>query len=231
MIGKPAEGTAPPDDAAFAEAHRALLSDGSIQLELPRPETQPPPEPPAWLKWLAEQLSNVQPFDAPDWLDGLADFFDGVAPGLGTAFYVVLAVVVAVALFFIVRFIIRRVGGRPPHEAEEADWRPEETVALGLLGDADALAARGLFSEAAHLLLFRSIEDIDTRRPELVRRSLTSRDIAALEPIPMRPRSAFARIAMSVERSLFGGRPLDASEWRDCRSAYEDFAFADGWQR
>lgn len=229
MIGKPAEGTAPPDDAAFAEAHRALLSDGSIQLELPQPD--PPPEPPAWLKWLADQLSNVGPFDAPDWLDGIADFFDGVAPGLGTAFYVVLGAVVAAALFFIARFVIRRLRGRAAPELVEADWRPEETVALGLLGDADALAARGLFSEAVHLLLFRSIEDIDSRRPELVRRSLTSRDIAALEPIPMRPRSAFARIAMSVERSLFGQRPLGENEWRDCRSAYEDFAFADGWQR
>ena len=61
----------------------------------------------------------------------------------------------------------------------------------------------GRYSEAAHLLLFRSIEDIDARRPDLVRPALTSRDIAALPRSPARPRRAFARIAMMVERSLF----------------------------
>jgi hypothetical protein len=81
------------------------------------------------------------------------------------------------------------------------------------------------------LLLFRSIEDIDSRRPDLVRPALTSRDIAALEAIPGPPRSAFARIAMLVERSLFGARPLAAGDWSECRKAYEDFAFAEGWRR
>ena len=119
---------------------------------------------------------------------------------------------------------------REAGQAEEADWRPEAEVAQGLLGEADALAARGLFSEAAHLLLFRSIEDIDSRRPALVRPAFTSRDIAALEPIPPRPRSAFLAIAMSVERSLFAQRPLAEPDWRDCRAAYEEFAFAEGWQ-
>ena len=72
-----------------------------------------------------------------------------------------------------------------------------------MLGEADALAAEGLYSEAARLLLYRSIEDIDDKRPDLVRPALTSRDIGALSDIPGRPRSAFARIAMMVERSLF----------------------------
>jgi len=80
------------------------------------------------------------------------------------------------------------------------------------------------------LLLFRSIEDIDSRRPDLVRPALTSRDIAALPAIPERPRGAFARIAMLVERSLFARRPLGEPDWRDCRAAYEEFAFADGWR-
>ncbi|HYN46868.1 MAG TPA: DUF4129 domain-containing protein, partial [Allosphingosinicella sp.] len=63
-----------------------------------------------------------------------------------------------------------------------------------------------------------------------VRPALTSRDIAALPALPERPRSAFARIAMLVERSLFAARPLAADDWRDCRSAYEEFAFAEGWR-
>ena len=45
-----------------------------------------------------------------------------------------------------------------------------------------------------------------------------------------RPRHAFARIATLVERSLFALRPLGEGDWRDARSAYEDFAFAEGWR-
>jgi hypothetical protein len=33
-----------------------------------------------------------------------------------------------------------------------------------------------------------------------------------------------------VERALFARRPLGADDWRDCRAAYEEFAFAEGWQ-
>ena len=69
------------------------------------------------------------------------------------------------------------------------DWRPEAHEARTLLGEADALAAAGRFSEAAHrdqvrsaphctavsgghgdrITLFRSIEDVDERLPELIR--------------------------------------------------------------
>ncbi|HWT13705.1 MAG TPA: DUF4129 domain-containing protein, partial [Allosphingosinicella sp.] len=82
----------------------------------------------------------------------------------------------------------------------------------------------------AHLLLFRSIEDIESRRPRLVRPALTSRDIAALDAIPERPRGAFSRMARLVERSLFARRPLAEGDWRDCRAAYEEFAFVEGWR-
>lgn len=227
MVVKPPDGSAAPDPAAVAEAHRQLLADPAIQFDLPRPDLTPP-EPPAWLKWLMEQFSGMD-VEAPDWLRSLFNFFEGVSPGLGTAFYVVLGVLVLTALFFIGRFALRRLRRDSEQESHNVDLRPDEGVAKGLLGEADALASRGLFSEAAHLLLFRSIEDIDSRRPELVRPAFTSRDIAALEPIPPRPRSAFARIAMSVERGLFAQRPLGPGDWRDCRAAYEEFAFAEGW--
>ena len=35
---------------------------------------------------------------------------------------------------------------------------------------------------------------------------------------------------MLVERSLFAQRPLAAGDWSDCRAAYQDFAFAEGWR-
>jgi len=148
-------------------------------------------------------------------------------------FWVAVAAVVGFLLYLIVtHFTGFKWPLRRPAEEGGADdsWRPEAAEARELLGEADALAAEGRYSEAAHLLLFRSIEDIDEKRPDLVRPALTSRDIAALDAIPGRPRSAFARIAMLVERSLFAQRPLAQPDWTDCRAAYEEFAFAEGWR-
>ena len=210
MTGKPiAVPSAGHVPAEFEEAHRALLADSSIQFELKAYE---PPQTPGWVEWLGRFLSNEHPV-----LNGLL--------------WVAVGLIVLTLLFFVLR---RLAGSRWPwaSEPEETvdDWRPGEAPARALLAEADALAAEGRFGEAAHLLLFRSIEDIDSRRPDLVRPALTSRDIAALPAIPERPRGAFARIAMMVERSLFARRPLGEVDWRDCRSAYEEFAFAEGWR-
>jgi len=194
------------DPGAFAEAHRQLLGDATIQFDLPAPE--PPPQPPEWM--------------------------GGLLPVLQILFWVAVAALVA----FLVYAIVARLAGRDwswrrkgeTAEGPDESWRPEAAEARELLGEADALAARGLYSEAARLILHRSIEDIDDKRPDLVRPALTSRDICALEQIPGKPRSAFARIAAMVERSLFAGRPLLSGDWSECRAAYEEFAFAEGWR-
>ena len=211
MQAKPLDGAPPPiDPGAFAEAHRRLLSDRSIQFDLP---SYAPPEPPAWLATLWHWLKAGAPF-----------------------FRILFWLALAALVFFILYALYRKATGREwrawRRRAADtaADWRPDEAPARQLLAEADQLAARGLFSDAAHLLLFRSIADIDARRPDLVGPALTSRDIAGLAAIPDRPRHAFARIATLVERSLFALRPLGEGEWRDARSAYEDFAFAEGWR-
>jgi hypothetical protein len=211
MTSNPPDGPAAPDGGgeAFAEAHRALLADGSIQFELKNFE---PPQTPDWLRWLGEFLTSEHPV-----LQGLL--------------WVVAGALALLILYFVARWLRGR-GWRWRRGGEEEceGWRPETEPARALLGEADALAARGEYAEAVHLLLFRSIEDLGSRRPELVRPALTSRDIAALPAIPERPRGAFARIAMAVERSLFARRPLAEGDWRECRAAYESFAFAESWQ-
>lgn len=215
MIGKPPPTTATPgvDEATLAEAHRRLLADSSIQFDLPAYE---PPQPPAWL-------------------EPLAAFIRTILPALQVLFWIALALLALYLLYGIAMWATGkewpRWRRRPKAEAAEESWRPDAAPARALLQEADALAANGRFAEAAHLILFRSIEDIEGRRPELLGPALTSRDIAALPAIPEQPRGAFARIAMLVERSLFGARPLGEDDWRDCRAAYEEFAFAEGWRR
>ena len=214
MLGKPPIETtpapAPANDAALAEAHRQLLADSSIQFDLPIVE---PPQPPAWLEPLARFLATIWPV-------------------IEILFWAALALLVLYILYGIARRLQGKEWPRRQKKAKppEPNWRPDEAPARALLSEADSLAAQGRFAEAVHLILFRSIEDIDGRRPDLVGPALTSRDIAALPAIPERPRSAFARIAMLVERSLFALRPLGEGDWRDCRSAYEEFAFAEGWR-
>jgi len=200
----------------FRKAHDELLADRGLQFELPA--TPPPPPPPAWGKWLVE-------------------FLQAAGPVLMWVFWAGVAIVGALILYFIGRELIRlrfsgRGHGRGQTDARTAaaDWRPEAAAARVLLGDADKLAAEGRFAEAAHLLLLRSIEDITSRRPRAVRPALTARDIGALEVLPAAARPAFGRIAEVVERSLFGGRPVDEAAWTDCRRAYEDFAFPERWR-
>jgi hypothetical protein len=112
---------------------------------------------------------------------------------------------------------------------EEPEWEIEAAPAREWLREADALAAEGRFADAVHHLLVRSVEDIQRRRPRLVRPALTSRDLARADAIPAPARSLFADIAAVVERSLFGGRPVDEPSWAACRSAYADFSGNGAW--
>ena len=198
----------------FDAAHAELRSDSSIQFELT------PVNPPT-----ARPRSEVR-MDPPTF---------SLPQAAGSMTQAVFWVVIALAAAGLLYLIARRLAGwrstRKDRELEsEPVWRMEEAPARQLLGDADALAAEGRYSEAAHLLLHRSIAEIDCRRPASIRKALTSRDIAALPAIPPSPADAFRAIVAAVERSLFGARPLDAGDWQNCRAADERFAFADGWR-
>ena len=160
-------------------------------------------------------------------LDGVMHVFLWIAAGIA----------LAILLYWLFNFFRDRRPGedgkairqrRVKPEAEA--WRPEEAAAEQLLDEADVLASQGRYDEAAHLLLYRSIGEIDAHRPDLVRPALTSREIAGHTALPSRPAAAFSRIAALVERSLFARRPLGLDDWQDCRAAYREFAFADGWQ-
>ena len=230
----------------LSDAHRQLLNDNSIQFELPTadvypssqqgptgyrppvdPSLPPPAQPPL------DPSASPQPAPPPDLprpsgggMNDLMQVFLWVAAGIA----------LAILLYWIFSFFRdRRLGGREAKKERRGrktkeTWRPEEEQAVQLLDEADMLAGQGRYDEAARLLLHRSIGEIDAHRPDLVRPALTSRDIAGHPLLPAGPAAAFARIAALVERSLFARRPLGPDDWRDCRVAYREFAFAEGWQ-
>ena len=172
------------------------------------------------------------PAPAPDWLLALFDFLGDIAPLFKLVFWIGLAVMVLGLLWVIGREVLRiRLPDRhqPVAPSGEDDWRPAPAAALALLSDADALAEQGRYDEAVHLLLLRSIGEIDGRLPNTVRPALTARDIAELNRLPATARPAFSSIARVVEASLFGGRAVDRKAFTACRQAYEAFAFPGAW--
>lgn len=203
---------ASPTDEALAQAHARLLKDDTIQFDR---VGFTPPEPPGWLHWIGDLLRAI-------------------APVLKWVFWAALVLLVGLILYAIVREILRLRAPRPkpdkPKAATETEWRPDARAARDLLAEADALAAQGLYAEASHLLLLRSVQDIEKRQPRALRVSLTTREIATLKALPEAARPAFARIGRVVERSLFGGEAVGAHDFADCRQAYEAFALPEGWR-
>jgi hypothetical protein len=161
----------------------------------------------------------------------VGEIFQALWPVIKWVFILGLAITAAFVLYVILREIgaIRLPGFKKGGMGPEPAWRPTPERARALLEDADRLAAEGRYEEAAHLLLFRSIDDLSDRKPGAVRPALTSRDIAQLDAIPAAARAAFGRIAEVVERSFFGGRPVGAEGFAECRTAYQAYAFAEGW--
>ncbi|HZC37256.1 MAG TPA: DUF4129 domain-containing protein [Sphingomicrobium sp.] len=217
----------------FQHAYQALRGDSAVQFSLSPPPT--PPEPPEWLKAFFRWLEHVlEPLGCA--LAWITSFFPDAAY-TRILLWAVIGLGAAALLWAIFnrvrygewRFRLPRIA-RAAELSEEEEWAPEESGARSWLREADALAREGRFAEAIHHLLFRSIEDISSRRPALVRPALTSRELAASAGIPGRARDLFAGIARLVERSLFGGRPVDENDWQEARTAYSDFALPAAWR-
>lgn len=218
--------------AQVDEAHTALRADPSIQFNLTPPD--PPPGLPDWLRaffrWLGDLLEPVGKLLA--WIGSIMP----EAPFARFLLWAVLATA-AVALAWVLYNRLKhgewwlklpRLSARDLDYEEE--WTPEEALALSWLEEADSLAGEGRYAEAIHYLLLRSIDDIATRRPNLVRPALTSRELAASSAIPAPARARFGSIARLVERSLFGGRLIGESDWTEARDAYRELELAGSWR-
>ncbi len=200
------------------EAHEAYLRDTDIQLT--RPE---------------EEDVEVELREPPGWLEAFARFIESLAPVFQIIFWIAAVLVVAGIAYFLfgeairMRLGLKRKPKEKPADDVLTDIRPDADRARSLLEEADALAREGRFAEAVHLLLFRSIEDVQARLDGGVPTSLTAREIAGLGSLPERARRALRPIIQIVENSFFGGRDVDADGWQNARRSYEDFAFGEGW--
>ena len=201
------------DHGQLSGAYAKIIAKGSIQTEFPPPP--PPPSPPSEF-WL--------------WLEQLA-------PMIRFLLWVIFAALVLYALYWALRTLAewnkRHQKNRqaPAPNNERSIGTVGAEIARTLLGQADALAREGRYGEAVHLLLFRSIEDISARCPELIQPALTSRDLAIASEIPPIARTAFSQIARTVEISLFGRREIGVDLWQDCRAAYFDLTLEHHWPK
>ena len=170
-------------------------------------------------------------------LEALGRFLNGLLgpalPLVKGVFWVGVAAVVGLVAWLILKEILGADWARRRREpvAGPLDLTaPDPVRALALLENADRLAAQGRFDLAVRLILHRGVDDIDSRRPRLVRPALTARDIAALEALPGAARAAFARVAAVVEYSAYAGQPIGRPAFDQCRQAYEAFAAPDAWR-
>ena len=213
-----AQGQGGTDSASFDAAWTDVRGDKDIQFVASTPK--PPEDPPQWwtdfLEWLNDAL-------AP-----LAETVVSVWPVLRIALLVLLAAGVLTLLWVILAPYFEQ--WHRSKNTQEEEWRPEEGAARQLLDEAEALARNGSFTDAVHLLLFRSIEDIERRRPELMRPSSTAREIGHFESLPENARVMFGVIAGHVERGIFAAMPIGEDEWAASRDAYAAFALSDTWR-
>lgn len=209
------------DDAAFAALHQKYLAEEKLQLERPSGEKEPETPPRRWR--------------LPQWL---VSFFNALGPVLQFFFYIGIGAIVAFILYFMFGalrqvnledFRNKKATGKAGDDVLAPSLQPDARTARSLLEEADALAREGKYAEAVHLLMFRSIEDIQTRRKQRLSTALTAREIGKLDDLPAKPRAALHPIIALVERSFFGGRPVDEPDWQSARRAYEAFAFGEAW--
>ena len=205
-----AEARAQAGGQSLRDAHARVRTDETLQFAF---EPERVPTPPPWSEWVLRLIEALAPF-------------------LQYIFWGALALVIGAIAFAVIREIVNRRAPRRIAAAAEpppVDLTPAPERALALRADADRLAAEGRYAEAVHLLLLRSVADIEALRPATVRPSMTSREIAGLSVLPASALAAFTRVAEVVERSFFGGRAVDADGYSQCRSAYEAFAFPKAW--
>jgi hypothetical protein len=197
------------DQDKIERAYRAIKRDDAYQFDLAEPIPRRPAS--SFEKTVGRFFSRI---------------FSFIAPLLEMLFWLGLGALGLGALYLIGRAIYETRFAAAPKKTEDAPdiplYQPARAQARILLEEVDKLAAEGRYGEAVHTLLFRSIQDIDRNRPNIVRRSLTSREIGSLSVLTAEARTAFSTIAGVSELAHFGGVAVNKSGFETARAAYAE---------
>jgi hypothetical protein len=159
----------------------------------------------------------ADPFVLPDWLSPIAEVL--VWGALGVTALLLLA--------WAVRAFTGR-GRRTALEEAQGAAAPDASVLRGPLEEAEALAAKGLYAEAIHALLLRTLSTLVTVTKTVLPRALTSREILRRVPLEDRPRAALHDLVLAVEVSRFGGAQAGPDDYAVCLERFRQFAAAYG---
>lgn len=198
----------------IASAHERLRADASYQFEF---SSMPAPNPaPGWIRAIANLIATI---------------FEILSPLINIVFWLGVILIIAGGAYYICRELYLRLRRTTTDDSVNAPslYSTAPALARALLEEADSLAAEGRYGEAARVLLFRSIEDIQRFQPNHVRKAMTSREIARLSILPPPARKAFSQIAGAVEQCHFAGCEIGSEIFSECRAAYRIFADAEKW--
>ncbi len=164
-------------------------------------------------------------------LHAIGQVFAPLAPVVPYLLYALALAIIVLLLSPVVRLFLttrfERLFQRHHLVADQA-WRPSRAAVAALLSEIDALAERGEYDEAVHLLLVRSVADINAFRPDLVRPHYSAREILSHPLLPEAARPAFRAIVQWVEKSYFAGLRVGKAGFDACRAAYMDFVRTEG---
>lgn len=153
------------------------------------------------------------------------------APALGGApaawLRGLLWVVLGVAVVLLAAWLFREIaaarasqGRRHPGGEETAEDAEEAPAAPAREDAVSALARRGAWDEAVHLLLLAALEAVSRHCGAPLAPSRTSREILAECDLGETAGGALRELVAAVERSFFGGRALGRGDFERCRTAH-----------
>jgi len=199
-------GTPSSTEADILAARDELLERGAFQTEVEAPVFSDAPD---WLSWLFD--NEVARF-----------LFKLLGEIFKIGFFVGIAALVIALIYIAYRVVRSRLEDRQPKKAPAKQaYAPSAAVLRDLLREADKLAAEGNHAAAARLLLHRSIEDFQRRRPDTIGRSMTAREIGTLDLLTASTRDAFGLIAMLVERAHYACLPISEADYANARASYD----------
>lgn len=202
---------AAPTSAEVGRRARALLAAGRYQVAVPAAEVEPEapaaaPEPRTVRRggsWPARVPPRAPALQALTW----------VVAGLGL---VLLVAAIALLLVWTGLRLRERSG-----QARPADEPPPEESADEDDDDDGRLAAGGSYARALHALLLAAIDELSQRAGSAPPRSRTSRELLGHFRLDGEVREAFGGLVAAVERSLFGGAPVGAEDYRAALSRFQ----------